>query len=525
MSEHEIAQEAHTKTIIVFNPEMQIAVQAAHPLDKVLLQKSGKEADPDFDYTAISGEVLIQDTYSGKLDSILSSLSGVGCNAKVVKFNETQQILQVIAHVPKIKPLHDSINEAHAEPEGPSWGNDILDNLYDPPPKYLIRNVLPQSSIGILFGITGSYKTFVAIDICIAIIQGTDWAGYRNQLGRKGRILYICCEGQAGFKIRVRAALEKHGDIDPNTFVWVYKKIPSFLTAEDVLAIIKETGHDKFPFDLVVIDTMSRVAAGGNTNDEQTMSVVLNMMELFKTPVTAVMTIAHPSRGNPYMVRGSGAQEGNVDFLINVEKLNADGSKLNSGGKAKSKSKGKAKPEDYVDELDEDDFNNLDTRRGVIVTQKNKDGKANLRIPFTTELVVVIPSDDPLEEDVTSFIVNYGDPDVKPLNKKAQILRQIQIMQPVTTAKLADALKELSGCQRSNLQNMLNKDGTDDKKFEAASLKKFVVRDITTINGVDTASYKLNAAGKKFADKAWANFNGELVGGKPLFSKNLSSPV
>ena len=516
MSESEVVQAAPAKTLIVFNPELQIAVQAAYPLDKVLLQKTGKAADPDFDYSGISGEVLVQDTYGDKLDTIISKLSELGCTPKIVTFDESHHIEQVIAHEPKVKPLHNATNDAHAEPTTPAWGNDILENLYDPPPKYLIRNIIPQSSIGILFGITGCYKTFIAIDICLTIIQGTDWAGYRNELGRKGRVLYICCEGQAGFKIRVRAAIEKHGNLDPNSFEWVYKKIPSFLTVDDARAIIKEFGHDKDPFDLVFIDTMSRVAAGGNTNDEQTMSVVLNTMELFKAPVTAVATIAHPSRGNPYMVRGSGSQEGNVDFLIHVEKLKADGTKLTGGGKSNSKGKGK---QDEDDDPDEDELSKMDTRRGVITTQKNKDGKAGLSIPFTTELVTVIPADDPLEEDVTSFIVNYNEPDSKPMNKKAQILKQIELMQPVTLSKLAEVLKEVPGCQRPNLQNMLTKDGTDDKKWEAASLKRFVIRDIVEKNGGDTSTFKLNAEGKKFVNKAWSKFVCGFAGGKPLFVK------
>ena len=391
----------------------------------------------------------------------------------------------VLAPVKKAKP------QQAKDEEGNPWGGDILDNLNDPPPKYFIRDVLPQSAVGILFGITGCYKTFIANSLCFAVVHNTDWGNHKNDYGKKGRVLYICCEGQGGFVTRFRGAAIRDGLPEKGTFQWINKKIPSLLTPENALSIIKHFGHDTDPFELIVIDTISRVVAGGNTNDEQTMAVALNNAELFKTPTTTVLLVGHPSRGNEYMVRGSGAQEGNVDFLLHCEKRDVDGKKLGSG-----KKKGKGKSDEYSDD-DDENIQGKDTRVGLITCQKQKEGKADTQIRFTVEEQVVELADSPDKQDLTTFVVAFDIDGQKPLNKKATILRQIEIRQPVSIATLVTDLQELSGCQKQNLAAMLNKDAADNtpsKNYGAASLKKYV----TKIETPEGDRYKLNKEGVKF---------------------------
>jgi RecA-family ATPase len=64
-----------------------------------------------------------------------------------------------------------------------------------PPPRWLIRDWLPASSLILIYGEPGAGKTFVALDIAVAIATGRDWNG--NKVAR-GIVLYIAAEGVAG---------------------------------------------------------------------------------------------------------------------------------------------------------------------------------------------------------------------------------------------------------------------------------------------------------------------------------------
>jgi stage III sporulation protein SpoIIIAA len=63
------------------------------------------------------------------------------------------------------------------------------------PGGWLIKNVLPDAGLIVLFGASGSGKTFVAIDLAYAIAMGIQWRGNRS---KKGRVLDHRRRGRQG---------------------------------------------------------------------------------------------------------------------------------------------------------------------------------------------------------------------------------------------------------------------------------------------------------------------------------------
>src|SRR5215472_9058555 len=63
----------------------------------------------------------------------------------------------------------------------------------DPTPKYLVKNLLPETGIGLLSGQWGTYKSFIALKLAGAIATAQPFAGYAVK--RQGAILYLACEG------------------------------------------------------------------------------------------------------------------------------------------------------------------------------------------------------------------------------------------------------------------------------------------------------------------------------------------
>jgi len=67
-----------------------------------------------------------------------------------------------------------------------------LDVFLADPPDWRVEGLLPERGVGILVGGEGSGKTFVAIDLCMAIANGTAFAS--NHPTTRGRVLYAAAE-------------------------------------------------------------------------------------------------------------------------------------------------------------------------------------------------------------------------------------------------------------------------------------------------------------------------------------------
>ena len=59
----------------------------------------------------------------------------------------------------------------------------------------------------IIYGESGAGKTFAVTDLVLAIVRGTEWRGHRVN---KGRAVYVCGEGLAGFRNRLQAFAQHH---------------------------------------------------------------------------------------------------------------------------------------------------------------------------------------------------------------------------------------------------------------------------------------------------------------------------
>ena len=77
-------------------------------------------------------------------------------------------------------------------------------------PKYLVKNLLPQTGVGLLSGQSGTYKSFVAIKLAGAIATGQSFAGH--VIKRQGAVLIFASEGAGEVPIRLDALSEaEHG--------------------------------------------------------------------------------------------------------------------------------------------------------------------------------------------------------------------------------------------------------------------------------------------------------------------------
>jgi hypothetical protein len=95
-----------------------------------------------------------------------------------------------------------------------------------PPGEWLIKGVLPDADLAILFGASGSGKTFVALDMAFAVAMGLPWRGNRV---KQGKVVIIAAEGSGGLGKRASAYAQFHGIDLRESNLHVIPAAPNFL--------------------------------------------------------------------------------------------------------------------------------------------------------------------------------------------------------------------------------------------------------------------------------------------------------
>lgn len=169
------------------------------------------------------------------------------------------------------------------------------------PPGWIIDGILPRAQFGLMFGASGSYKSFAAIDMGMAIATGRIW---NSREVNSGKVIYICAEGSGSFKLRLRAyAQQQHIDLKTADF-HIIEVAPSFLVKEDVkelLLVLKPYG----PCAAIFVDTWAQTTPGGDENSGKDMSNALgNIRKLSEATQAIVIAVHHAGKDLTRGARG-----------------------------------------------------------------------------------------------------------------------------------------------------------------------------------------------------------------------------
>lgn len=158
-----------------------------------------------------------------------------------------------------------------------------------PPPEWIVKNVLPEGELGMVYGESGSGKSFFVLDLVGAVSRGAKW---REQLTRTTRVVYVAAEGAGGFRKRVRAYTAYHGVELSN--LGVIGDAPNLLQADDVTPLC-EALNAYGPVGVVVVDTLAQATAGGNENSGEDMGKALGHCKAIHKATGALVLLVHHS--------------------------------------------------------------------------------------------------------------------------------------------------------------------------------------------------------------------------------------
>lgn len=235
------------------------------------------------------------------------------------------------------------------------------------PISWLVKNFLPKATLGVLFGESGSGKSFLTYDLCAAIARGLDeWNGKKV---KKGRVMYVVAEGEAGFVNRIHAYCHQQG-ISPDDFEidYISDLIPNLMEAALITDLIKEI-KARGQYDLIVMDTFAQVMAGANENSGEDVGKALAECRRIHRHTGAMVLLVHHS-----------------------------GKDASKGSRGWSGLKGACDVELEVSRSDDD---------RAVSASKLKDGRDGIQIGFKLHTVVLGEDED--GDDITSCIVEYGD--------------------------------------------------------------------------------------------------------------------
>ena len=197
----------------------------------------------------------------------------------------------------------------------PLLGSEELRSL--PAMTWLIKGILPSSGIGAFYGESGSGKSFLAIDMAATIAEGRRWFGHRVV---PTPVVYVCLEGEAGFRTRVLAWEKHNGRPIPDTFKVILEtfKLNDKQDVDDLATVLLAKENKGA---LIILDTLNRATPGADENSSKDMGeIISNAKKLQQLVGGLVLLVAHTGKNKEKGIRGHSSLIAALDAAIEVKR-------------------------------------------------------------------------------------------------------------------------------------------------------------------------------------------------------------
>ena len=200
-------------------------------------------------------------------------------------------------------------------------------NAGPPQPRWLVKNLLPETGVALLSGQWSTGKTFMGLHLANCILTGEPFAG--QKIKRRGGTLLFAAEAAGDIQIRLSAIATRAGKQNPLPFAWV-DAVPKLsdpsalielvvMAREAAMRMQKDFG---LPLALILIDTMSAAAGFDDENSAADVQPVMDVLHKLALATGAlVVAIDHYGKSMNAGTRGSNAKESSADAVLVLEKV------------------------------------------------------------------------------------------------------------------------------------------------------------------------------------------------------------
>ena len=187
-------------------------------------------------------------------------------------------------------------------------------------PEYLVPRMLYRNGLAVVFGAPGAGKSFIVLDIALAVATGREWFGDRltGRDGGPGVVHYVMAEGLDINLLRADAWMHHHDAADDQVeghFVVIEEGIA--LTDPGITQYLPIVTHGK-P-DVIVLDTKNALFTGKESAGDELGAMIRVLNRLRRAAGgCAVILIDHSGLVDTERARGSNAQQAGVHTEIKV---------------------------------------------------------------------------------------------------------------------------------------------------------------------------------------------------------------
>lgn len=184
-----------------------------------------------------------------------------------------------------------------------------------PPSRWMIQGILPERGLGAIYGPPSCGKSFLVLDLALAVARGADWFGKRTTATP---VVYFPLEGNVGERLKAWMIGAGQGE-EPANFCVVPGLAYDFNVDDDVNGLAAAVQAFAPTGALIIVDTLARATPGTDENSSRDMGLVIKAADrLARTTKGFVLLVHHSGKDDAKGMRGSSAILGAVDTLYKV---------------------------------------------------------------------------------------------------------------------------------------------------------------------------------------------------------------
>jgi len=236
--------------------------------------------------------------------------------------------------------VHDTIN-LRPKPKTAKFKletiNEILAEFANSKEEWLVKKFWPARGVAVIYGKARSFKSFLAIDLGLAVAGGVDWAGRKT---KQAAVIYIAAEAPAGVRKRIAGRLAARDDQPPYDSIR-FRMIPAApklgAGQDDLSELIASIDATGVAPGLITIDTLAQTLGAGDENSSGMIQYVANATALANHFKCLVLIVHHVGLSDDQRLRGHSSlhcgidaqalcdrKEGTFSTTITLQKLKDD---------------------------------------------------------------------------------------------------------------------------------------------------------------------------------------------------------
>lgn len=198
--------------------------------------------------------------------------------------------------------------------------------------EYLLEGILAPGEISLLYGASGTGKSFLATNLGLAIARAAEFMG---RYTKGGLVLYQAGEGKEGVGMRLMAYAQEH-QCAGVPFVLITEEIDLLDTegtdeeygdkvGRFIAAVKQYEARLNQSAALIVLDTLNTAAPAADENTSQDMGRILQAIKRIRNETGAHVMVVHHKNAEGARARGHGSLYAGVDTAIEVNSIEENG--------------------------------------------------------------------------------------------------------------------------------------------------------------------------------------------------------